>query len=123
MNQLLLNKSFISKNGCLKVQLNNETKSFYLHIGKKKQDGDWEWIKTKLGDAEVGEILHVLKGTMDKTSFFHTFNERTKRTWVNKDDNGFFWVRVEDFRKQLSVGEQKVLEILLEKAIVASNAV
>lgn len=123
MNQLVLNKAFMSKTSCLKLQFNEQTKSIYLHAGKKNNDDSWDWVKTKIADDEAAQILNVLKGRTDKISFFHTFKDQNKRTWVNKDDNGLLWVRIEDFRKQLTTGEQTVFEILLEKAIVASNAV
>ncbi len=123
MNQLVLNKAFMSKTGCLKLQYNEQTKSIYLHAGKKNGDDSWSWMKTKISDDEAAEILNVLKGKTDKISFFHKFNNVSKRTWVNKDDKGLLWVRIEDFRKQLTTGEQTVFEILLERAIVASNQV
>jgi len=121
MEQLVLNKAFMSKTGCLKLQYNEKTKSIYLHAGKKKEDDSWDWVKTKIGDAEAGDILNVIKGKFEKISFFHKFKDQQKRTWINMKDD-LLWVRIEDYKKSLNPGEQRVFEILLEKAIVASNA-
>jgi len=122
MDQLLLNKAFMSKTGCLKLQCNEKTKSIYLHAGKKQTDNSWAWTKTKIGDDEAGHILNVLSGFVDKISFFHKFQNQTKRTWINKDDKGLLWVRIEETKKSLSPGEQQVFKILLERAIIACNA-
>ena len=123
MEQLLINKAFMSKAGSLKIQVNTKTKSIYLHAGKKQADDTWSWEKTKIDDSECGAILNVLKGRIDKISFFHKFNDNQKRTWINKDNNGLFWIRIEDYKKSLNPGEQTVFEILLEQAIVACNSI
>ncbi|MFH2106508.1 MAG: hypothetical protein ABII22_04555 [Candidatus Micrarchaeota archaeon] len=120
MQQLLINKAFMSKQSALKLQFNQAKKSMYLHVGKKNGE-EWDWQKAKLGDDEAGQILKVLEGRQKQISFYHSFKEQKKRIWVNRDDNNLVWVRIEDLRKQLNEGEQKVFEILLERAIIACS--
>jgi hypothetical protein len=118
---MILNKAFLSKTGCLKIQYNEQNKSIYLHIGKKTQDQEWKWIKTKLGSEEAGDIINVILNRQQSISFYHSFNGKQTRIWINKDEKGLLWIRIEDYRKQLSTGEQMVFKILLDKAILESN--
>ena len=123
-NQLALDKAFFSKQSCLKLQYSKSTGSIYLHVGKKKGEKDWFWMKTKIRDCEAADVLSVLDGKVEKVSFFHKFKDVQKRTWISRDDDkGLVWVRIEDYSKQLSGGEQKVFAVLLERAIVLSNEV
>lgn len=68
-NSLIINKAFMSKNNALKIQYNKSVNQIYLHAGRKETD-KWSWIKSKFSDSEIGEILRVLNGEIDKCSFY-----------------------------------------------------
>lgn len=127
--QLLMKKSFMSRNSCLRLECNKATKSVYLHIGKRQQDSKFKWICTKLNDSEAADLILVARGKLDQVSFFHKFENKgknidtVKRTWINRDENNLLWIRIEEFRKSLSKPEALILEILLQAAIVAYNEV
>ncbi|MFH0874741.1 MAG: hypothetical protein V1859_02300 [archaeon] len=121
MDQLLINKAFMSKTSALKLQFNKNEKSMYLHVGKKGSDELWQWTKAKITDDEAGQILEVLEGKNKQVSFFHAFKEQKKQIWVNRDDKNIVWVRIQENRKQLDCGEQKVFGILLTHAISACS--
>lgn len=118
-NSLIINKAFMSKNNALKIQYNKSVNQIYFHAGKKETD-KWSWIKTKFIDSEIGEILRVLNGGIDKCSFYHQFNGKSTRTWINKK-NEFVFFKIEGISKALNTGEQEVMKILLRKIIVLCN--
>ena len=53
-NKLIINKSFMSKTSCFKLQLSG--KDCYIHTGKKNND-KWEWKKAKFNDDELGQLI------------------------------------------------------------------
>ncbi|MBD3164521.1 hypothetical protein GF323_04925 [Candidatus Woesearchaeota archaeon] len=117
--RLLLNKAFFGKKNCFKVAL-NERRECYFHFGMEK-NGSYEWKKVKMSDAELGEISQVLRKERNSTAFFHNFNGNKTQIWVNRKDNHFF-IKVRELSKSFSEGEQEVLRILLERAILQMNS-
>jgi len=118
-DSLVINKAFMSKKNALKIQYNKDVNQIYIHAGKKDTE-KWVWIKSKFADSEIGEILRILDGQIDKCSFFHQYNRKATRTWINKK-NGFIFFKVEDISKALNSGEQEVMKVLLRKIIVLAN--
>jgi len=119
-NGLLINKAFFGKNTVLKIQYHKEKKQAYIHAGKKTLDAKWTWNKVKFSDSELGMILNVLSGKTEKISFFHKFNGNKKQIWINKD-NGILFFKIDDISKSLTLGEQEVMKILLQKIILMMN--
>lgn len=109
----------MSKNNALKIQYNKDKNQIFFHAGKKDND-KWNWIRSKFSDSEIGEILRVLNGKIDKCSFYHQYNGKAKRTWINKK-NGYLFFKIEDISKALNSGEQEVMKVLLEKVILLAN--
>ena len=111
-----LGKTFFSQNAALGVQYNPDKNSIYLQIGKKDQE-NWIWIRAKMKDTELGDILRVLRGKVENVSFYHKYNGKETKIWVNrKDDTVFF--KIEEFSEALNSGEQEVLILLLEEMIL-----
>ena len=114
--ELLAKKSFFGRGNCLKVMFNSAGE-FYLHLGKESKQG-WQWSKLKLSDMELGDILLVIKGVKESTSFFHKFNNSSQQLWVNRKDALFF--KAGDVNKQLSFAEAEVLRVIIEGFLLVS---
>ncbi len=114
INKLIVDKSFFGKINCLKVQMNRD-KDIYFHMGIEK-DKKWSWIKVKMNDAEIGEILHLLEQNEGKCSFFHSFNDNKTQIWCNKSKTGFS-IKIKDISKNLTIGEAHILKIILNGCI------
>lgn len=117
-----LGRSFFGKESCVRFEHNDQ--GTWLMVGKRAGQG-WAWQKAKLNAAELGEILCVLTGRLDKAGFFHTFEKEgvKKETRINvsraeEGPNVFF--RVEDNAKPLSAAEQEVLKALLWRVLFES---
>ena len=117
-NKLIVDKSFFGKINCFKVQMNRE-KEVYFHIGIKKGEA-WNWIKVKMSDMEMGEIIHTISKDEGKCSFFHSFKENKTQIWCNKSSSGFS-IKIKDISKNLSIGETEVLRIILNGCIQRRN--
>ena len=117
-NKLKLDKAFFGKINCLKIQMNQKDE-IYFHIGISK-DSKWNWIKVKMNDSELGEIINLLKKENGKSSFFHSFNENKTQIWCNKSNTGFS-IKIKDISKNLTLGESEVLRIILEESIKIKN--
>ena len=114
-----IRKPFFGKDNCLVLQVNAEARKVFLDIGKKGPNG-WKWNKAKLGDEEMADILHVLEGKSEEASFYHSYQGKETKIWINrKADNVYF--RIESQSKALSPAQQTVMAILLRQAIVATN--
>jgi hypothetical protein len=113
-NKLIVDKSFFGKINCFKVQMNRE-KEVYFHIGIERES-KWNWIKVKMSDMEMGEMIHLLNQKVAKCSFFHSFKESKTQIWCNKSETGFS-IKIKDISKNLSIGEAEVLKIILNGCI------
>lgn len=114
-----IRKPFFGKDTCLVFQANARAGKVFLDVGKK-EGGTWKWNKAKIDDEEMGEILRVLKGETEEASFYHEFEGKTTKIWVNrKQENVYF--RIEDQSKALTPAQQAILQVLVREAIVAVN--
>jgi hypothetical protein len=118
----LLQRAFFGQENVLKVLVNSRGECYFQWgwpAGER-----WEWKKAKFNDAELGEILLVLQGQRERASFFHTFDgaegKTTTQVWVNRS-GGYCTFKVKECSKSLTAAEQKVLEVLLQHAIVMMN--
>lgn len=112
-----LDRCFFGQKSALKVQYNPESKAIFLGIGKKGEDDTWTWQTAKLKDTEAAEIILVIQGKAEAANFYHTFKDDTTKIFINhKETNVFF--RIEDQSKALTPGEQEVLKLILEAAII-----
>ncbi len=115
----ILERAFFTKESVLKVMLNSQDEC-YFQWGWLTKEG-WVWKKAKLNDVELGEILLVLEARQEKAAFFHSYDGREGKTttqiWVNRS-NGYCTFKVKECSKSLSAGEQRVLQTLLQHAIV-----
>ena len=117
-----LSKCFIAKTSAFKVQLNS-IGDCYFHAGKKQEQGDkWDWIRSKINDAELGELLGLLQARNGAISFFHEFNGKTTKLWFNYNKDVLF-VKIETISKALSPAEQEVLRVLIEHIILRQNLI
>lgn len=114
----ILNRAFFGKINCLKILMNSE-KEVYFHIGLLKM-GNWEWKKVKMSDNELGEIINVLKNCDGACSFYHKYNDKKAQIWIKKSEKSCN-VKVNDFSKNLTIGEFEVLRIILEQCIRMMN--
>lgn len=111
-----LDKCFFGKESALKVQYDKDTNKLYLGVGKKN-DNDWTWEKAKLKDVEAAEILRVIASKTEAASFFHSFNNKNTKIWVNKSEDSLV-IKIESQSKKLNPAEQEVLRIFLEEVIL-----
>jgi hypothetical protein len=91
----------------------------FIDVGKK-EEGAWKWNKAKIDDEEMGEILRVLKGETEEASFYHEFQGKTTKIWVNRKQEKVYF-RIEDKSKALTPAQQAILKVLVQEAIVAVN--
>ena len=121
-NKLIINKSFMSKTSCFKLQLSG--KDCYIHTGKKNND-KWEWKKAKFNDDELGQLILFLSAQEKTVSFYHVFEGRKIQIYFNRSEyNGSTVISpvIDKLTgKPLSKGEQVVLKLLLQEIIVRKN--
>lgn len=117
--RILLQRAFFTPESALKVMVNSN-KECYFQWGWKTPAG-WVWKKVKFNDAELGEILLVLEGRKERVSFYHSFDGRdgttTTQVWVNRSGE-YCTLKVKECSKSLNAGEQRVLQQLLQHAII-----
>ena len=117
----LLERAFFGKDTCLIVSYKDDC---YFQFGKKSGD-NWSWKKVKMNDVELGEIMLVLEGRLNKTSFYHSFSKDgvTSKTQIFIDtlDSGAVSFRVPEVTRALQKGEQQVLLVLLKHIVLMSN--
>lgn len=118
-NEVRLARAFFGRESCVRFEHN--TLGTWMMAGRKNGNG-WTWQKAKLNPAELGDILSVLAGRVDKVGFFHTFTKDgvKKETRINvnrtvESPNVFF--RIEENAKPVNLGEQEVLRIFLERIL------
>ena len=111
-----VSRCFFGQKNAFKIQYSFEQKAIFISIGVKKENGEWDWKGAKIKDIEAGEILRILCGKAESVSFYHTFNGRSNRIWINQKDENTI-IRIEKYSKALNSGEQEVLFILLQEAI------
>ncbi|RLD36563.1 MAG: hypothetical protein DRI74_08815 [Bacteroidetes bacterium] len=111
-----LDKCFFGQKTALKVQYNQDKNSIYIGIGKKDEADQWTWKNAKIKDTEAAEIIRVLTGKTDSTSFYHTYNDNKSQIWINRKGEQVFF-KIDEFAKGLNTGEQEVLKIVLLEAI------
>lgn len=129
MVKTLLERAFFGKDSCLVVSMNNENQCYFQFgkiTGKDAAGKDaWLWKKTKMNDVELGDIISVLEGTKQKTSFFHSFEKGATKTqtqiWVERLDGGNVRFSVKEAGRALMPGEQQVLLLLLRHIILMMN--
>ena len=112
-----LDKCFFGQKSALKVQYNQDKSSIYMGIGKKDEADHWTWKNAKIKDTEAAEIIRVITGKIDGTSFYHTYNGNKTQIWVNRKEEQVFF-KIDEFAKGLDTGEQEVLRIVLKRAII-----
>jgi len=111
-----LDKCFFGQKTALKVQYNQDNNSIYIGIGIKDEADQWTWKNAKIKDTEAAEIIRVLTGKTDSTSFYHTYNDNKTQIWINRKEEQVFF-KIDEFAKGLNTGEQEVLKIVLLEAI------
>ena len=120
--RVLLQRAFFGQDNVLKVLVNSRGEC-YFQWGWPAAER-WEWKKVKFNDMELGEMLTVLQGQKEKASFFHSYDsvegKTTTQIWINRS-GGYCTFKVKECSKSLNAGEQKVLEVLLQHAIVMMN--
>ena len=114
-----LEKCFFGQESALKVQYDKETNKFYLTVGKKGTNNDWTWETAKLKDIEAAEIIRVITSKTEAASFFHSFNNKNTKIWINKSEDNLA-IKIENQGKKLNPAEQEVLRIFLEEVILQS---
>ena len=114
-----LDKCFFGKESALKVQYDKETNRIYLGVGKKGSNNDWTWGNAKLKDVEAAEIIRVIASKTEAASFFHSFNNKKTKIWINKSEDSLS-IKIENQGKKLNPAEQEVLRIFLEEVILQS---
>jgi len=114
-----LDKCFFGKESGLKVQYDKENNKIYLGIGKKGSNNDWTWETAKLKDIEAAEIIRVITSKTEAASFFHSFNNKKTKIWINKSEDSLA-IKIENQSKRLNPAEQEVLRIFLEEVILQS---
>jgi len=115
-----IDKCFFAQKSALKVQYNQDSNAIYIGIGKKDDHNTWHWKNAKIKDTEAAEIITVIAGKTDSTSFYHSYNGNETKIWINRKDDSVH-VRIEDQAKGLTPAEQHVLQIILEEAILQSS--
>lgn len=113
-NRSVLRHAFFGQASC--VTLDHGQNGTFLKVGKKNGDG-WGWQVAKMSMPELGDIISVIKGRTDKASFFHSFKDKQTKIWINRDDKGQVFFKIEDHAKPLNIGEQEVLLVLLDRVI------
>ncbi len=83
-------------------------------------DGSWVWRTVKFSDNELGLIIRVLERKISEASFFHSFNDDKISIWFKLSKDTLI-CKADDMTKGLNPGEQKVLHILLQHAIIMMN--
>ena len=104
-------KTFFSQNSALRVQYNPSLNTVFFSIGKKSND-TWKWQIAKMSDCELGDIINVLDNRSDGISYYHKFNDKETKIWINRKEETVFF-KINDFSKPLLPGEQVILKILL----------
>jgi len=121
MNKHILSKAFFGKDNCLRVYLNTKKECFFEFGFPRGGGKNWSWKAVKFSDVELGELIAILEGVKDSTSFFHSYNGGKTQIWVRKNKESFF-IRLKDLSKGLNIGEQVVLRELLSHIIIISNS-
>lgn len=111
-----LKHSFFGQANCLTIS--NGNIGSFMSIGKKNGTG-WNWEAAKMSLPELGDIIAVLKGVVDKVSFFHQYEGKKTQIWVNKEsEKGIVFFKIQDHAKPLNQGEQQVLQVILKEIIL-----
>lgn len=118
-NSQRLARAFFGRDSCVRFEHADAT---WMMVGKKHGHGEWQWQKAKLNPEEVGEIIAVMSGRIDKAGFFHTFDKDgvKKETRINiskTDDSPNIFFRIDELAKPLDIGEQEVLKALLQRVL------
>jgi len=115
-----IDKCFFGQKSALKLQYNQDNNAIFLGIGKKEDNGSWNWRNAKIKDTEAAVIIRVINGQTDTASFYHTYNDNSTKIWINRKEDRMV-VRIEEHSKALAPDEQIVLKILLMEAIVRAS--
>lgn len=112
----LIERSFFGKTTCFKVQLNSVLE-IYFHMGlldqKKKS---WTWIKAKMSENEIGQIINLLENKEGECSFFHQFKGKKTQIWCMKSKD-YFSIKIDSISKKLSIGEYIVLREFVTESL------
>ena len=114
---LLVDKAFFGKDNCLSLQVKKE--ACYMKWGRKT-GGSWEWKTVKFSDVELGELLALIDGTVPEVKFFHSFGDDKTQLWFTCKDNSLI-CKAGAFTKGLSLGEMRVLGVLLGHSVWMMN--
>lgn len=117
ITKTVMERAFFGKTNCLKIQLNSKGE-FYFQFGVSEKD--WSWKKIKMNDMELGEILLVLEGNKQSTSFIHDFKGEKTQLWVSRKEDAVFF-KIKETTKSLNLGELIVLRELIKHSIVRMN--
>jgi hypothetical protein len=115
-----IDKCFFGQKSALKLQYNQDNNAIFLGIGKKEDNGNWNWRNAKIKDTEAAEIIRVISGQTDTPSFYHSYNDNNTKIWISRKEDRMV-ARIEDHSKALAPDEQVVLKILLKEAIVRAS--
>lgn len=118
--RILFNKAFFGKTSCLKVT-QNTLGEVYFHFGLEKEK-TWTWKKVKFSDAELADIIFVLKNKKSSVSFFHNFKDDKTQIWITRKDDSVNF-KTKHSSRTLIGGEIYVLELLLKHFIIRSSAI
>jgi len=116
---IVIDKCFFGQKTALKIQYNQENNSIFIGIGKKNENDQWTWNNAKIKDTEAADIVRVITGKIDNTSFYHTFNNTHTQIWITKKETQIF-IKIDNLTKNLNPSEQEVLKIILKETILQS---
>jgi len=114
---LLVDKAFFGKDNCLSLQVKKD--ACFMKWGRKN-GSSWEWKTVKFSDVELGELLALIDGDVSEAKFFHSFGEDKTQLWFKKSENSLV-CKAGDFTKGLSLGEMRVLGVLLGHSVWMMN--
>jgi hypothetical protein len=114
----ILERAFFGKTNCLKTQLNSKGE-FYFQFGTQ-EGSEWKWKNIKMNDMELGDILLVLEGNKQSTSFIHDFKGDKTQLWISKKEDAAFF-KIKETTKGLNLSEVIVLRELIKHSIVRMN--
>ena len=114
-----IDKCFFGQKAALKVQYNQENNSIYIGIGKKSENDQWTWNNAKIKDTEAAEIIRVITGKTDSTSFYHTYNDNKTQIWITRKEEQVF-IKIDNLAKSICPSEQEVMKIILKEIILQS---
>lgn len=123
MNEYIVSRAFFGKSTAFKLYL-DANRDLFFRVGRKADDGSWNWEIAKMNDMECGSILLFLEGGVD-CKFFHQFEKKDgskteTQIYLNRKDKDIF-ISINKYNKALVPAEQVVLRELLRCVIWEMN--